>query len=292
MIEKIIKNRFNREIVLYCWQVEKPQAVLVLAHGASEHIHRYAKFAQYLKEQGIMVIGYNHLGHAENKIELKEGVFFAQENGHQLLVSDLEDVCLFAYQQYTDLPLIVMGHSMGSLIVRNWAIKSKLLVDGLIICGSLHPSPTLIKSGLLFAKAQIKLFGKYHLSNILNKIAFGSLEKRISYNQENVINYKNDPECGQQFSNQAIYDLMQLMNDIIDDNKIKQSLKTKYFIISGSDDPFSNKTKQLDLYLNSLKRYGFNYSYKFYQNMKHEILNEENKEIVFEDIVAFIRKIK
>lgn len=291
METKAIKNRYQREIKLYVWKAKNPKAIMVIAHGASEHIYRYREFAEYLKEQDITVYGYNHLGHGDNKSKIINGVFFSDKDGEKYLVNDLEDVCINVYQENKNLPLIVFGHSMGSLIVRGLMSHTKLRPDGVIICGSLHPSRQLIKSGLLLAKVNTGISGKMKMSKSLNNIAFGNFEKRISYDVNNVQKYKDDVNCGMLFSNQAIVDLMELMNDITKDSTINKMIKTKYYIISGKDDPFSDSTKQIKVFLKKLAANKIDYEYKFYSGMKHEILNEKNKKKVFKDIVKFIDKI-
>ena len=291
MISKVIKNRYQREIEIYIWKAKKTKAIMIIAHGASEHIYRYDEYATFLKNHGITVYGYNHLGHGNNKSEIINGVFFSDKDGEKYLIDDLEDVCIAAYQDNKNLPLIIFGHSMGSLIVRGLMSHTKLRPEGVIICGSLHPSSQVIKAGLMLAKTNTKIFGKTKMSKSLNNIAFGNFEKRISYNQENVEKYKNDKDCGMLFSNQAIVDLMELMNDVTKDSTISKMIKTKYYIISGKDDPFSDSTKQLKVFFKKLDQNKIDYNYKFYSGMKHEILMEDKKEDVFKDIIKFIDEI-
>ena len=292
MVKKQMLNRHQHEMTLVCWEVENPQAIMVISHGASEHIYRYGKLARYLNEQQIMVYGYNQLGHGDNIVKDINGVFFDDTNGATYLVDDLEDVCLTAYQQYPNIPLIVFGHSMGSLIVRAWSFRTRLMVDKIIICGSLNPKKTLVDFGFLLAKLETKFLGKYHISKLLNGLAFGSLEKQISYNQDNINKYKNDQNCGKCFSNQAIVDLLKIIKAVEIEKNIAKMLKTKYYFISGQDDPFSDRTKQIQVLMKLLDKYNIDYTYKFYEGMKHEIINEINSEIVYQDIVKSINEIK
>lgn len=291
MIETTINNRNNESSLVVEWPSKKPEAVLIIAHGASEHIYRYKKFATFLQENNISVIGYNHIGHAEKKSNDAGGVYFGAENGDKILVSDFEDVCLAAYQKYPDLPLYVLGHSMGSLIVRAFMSQTKLAIDGAIICGTLHPASNVIKSGKAFAKFMYRIFGKDKYSKQLNKMVFGSnLGNTLSHNSENVANYKQDPDCGNLFSNKAVYDLINLMDTALNENNIKHLQPTKYLVISGAEDPFSKKTKETDIFTAILEKFDIDYQYKIYPEMKHEILQETNKEAVFNDILNFIKK--
>ncbi|MDF9867014.1 alpha-beta hydrolase superfamily lysophospholipase [Bacilli bacterium PM5-3] len=290
MDSNIIKTRDNNDMKLYIFKAENEIASVIIAHGASEHIYRYEEFAKYLCEKGISVYGYNHFGHGDNKFKEIDHVHFGDKDGYQKLINDLEDVCLNVYQR-SDKPLFVFGHSMGSLIARGFSIKTKLMVDGIILCGSLHPSKMIINSGLTLAKAQTKIFSKKGISKLLNKMAFGTLENRLSYNKDNVEEYKNDSDCGAYFSNQAIVDLLSLMKIITDEKEIAKMLKTNYFIISGKDDPFSDKTKQLINFITELDINHLDNEHIFYPGMMHEILNEDNRKIVFDDVVDFINDI-
>lgn len=288
MNREIIKNRKQTDIELVMWLANKPQAVLVLAHGASEHIYRYSHFAEFLKDNNISVYGYNHLGHGCDR--KMNDVFFDDKCGDEILISDLEDVCLHVYQQNKDIPIILMGHSMGSIITRALSIETKLLFDGIIICGSLHPKQSLVKGGKTLASVMTKVTGAKNSSKMLNKIAFGELEKTLSINKENITTYINDNDCGMMFTNSAIHDLMKLLDKIVDPNNISKMLKTNYYIISGAMDPFSDKCNDLYVFLQLLNNNKVKYSYKFYQGMMHEILNEDDNEIVYQDILVFIKK--
>ena len=287
-MEKIsIKNRSNNLIDLHIYQAESEKACLIIAHGASEHINRYVHFSKFLNENNISVIGYNHLGHGPNR--LKEDVYFSNEKGDEILVNDLEDVYQYAKEKY-NVPILLFGHSMGSLILRSLCISTNDLLDGVILCGSLHPHPITTQGGLLLANTISLIKGKEKASNFLNKLAFKDLEKVISYNEKNVEEYRLDKDCQMKFSNQAIIDLMNIINKITNKNNISKMIKTNYFIISGEDDLFSNKTKQIDEFISLLDK-DVDYSCKYYPNAKHEILNEDIKEEVYQDVLNFINAI-
>ncbi|MDR1782355.1 MAG: lysophospholipase [Bacilli bacterium] len=288
MKEVIIKNRNNRNINLVCYEVDNPKAIIILVHGASEHIKRYEELAIFLNKYQINVYGYDHLGHGINLNKELNNIYFNDGNAHIDLITDLEDVCLHVYTHNTSLPLFVFGHSMGSLIVRGLAILTRLNIDGMIICGSMNPNIKTINSGLILASLITKLEGKKRASKLLNKIAFGSLEKRISYNQDNINKYKLDNCCGLLFSNKAIIDLLELTKLVSDKANICLMSKTKYFFISGEDDKFSDNTKQVQEVIDYMKTNCFDVQYKYYANARHEILMEASKEEVMNDIVNFI----
>lgn len=290
MIKSTINNRNRKGSLVIEWTSKHPKAVLVVAHGASEHIYRYKKFASFLQDNNITVVGYNHAGHAEKRGHYESGVSFGNQEGDKILISDFEDVCLNTYQKYPDLPLYVFGHSMGSLIVRAFMSQTRLQVDGAIFCGTMNPNQNVIKSGKAFAKFIYRVFGKNKYSKQLNKMVFGNLENTLSHDKGNVAEYNNDPDCGNLFSNKAIYDLINLMETASDENNIKQLQETNYLVIAGAEDPFSKKAKEVEVFVSLLEKHGKNQQSKIYPNMKHEILQETNKEEVYQDIINFILK--
>lgn len=287
MMEKIVfENRYGFEFDLIVNNPKRINAILVIAHGASEHYKRYEKLATYLETHDIKVIGYDHLSHGSRQDPDNSYVYFGDCEGQQTLIDDLEDVCLWAYQHSQRVPIILFGHSMGSLIARGLSIQTKLNFDGIILCGSLHPKKQVTLAGLGLAKIITKINRKGY-SKILNKLAFGNLDTSLSYNCENVDEYKKDKRCGQPFSNQAIVDLLTLVYQVSDEENIEKMLKTKYYIIAGKDDAFSSNTKQLITLMNEMDIARLDYQYKFYPNMRHEILNEKYNEGVYDDILKF-----
>lgn len=285
----IVRTRDNCEIIVSEFKASKTKAIFIIVHGASEHFKRYYDFASFLQKNNILCAGYDLLGHGINRDEKAKGIYFASENGEKKLVNDLEDVVLHYYTHYPKIPIFIFGHSMGSLILRSFAINTRLLVDGIILCGSLQPSDNKIKNGLRLAKIITKLKGKKNVSKLLNSMTFSkNIEKTLSYDNANINNYQKDQYCGDYFTNQAIVDLVTMTKEVIDVNNIRKMLNTNYYIISGKDDPFSDKTKQLEKYINILDISNFQYQYKFYDNAKHEILNEKLKDEVHDDILTFI----
>lgn len=282
----MIKTRYDLDLEIYTMKVDKPQAVIVLCHGASEHIERYQDFARFLNENNISVYGYNHPGHGPNRPQ--DSVYFADKDGDKLLIDTLEDVILYTYQHNADIPIYLLGHSMGSLITRAFCINTKLVIDGVIICGSLNPSNKSISSGSALASTLAKLTGKKRANKLVNKIAFGKLEDTLSYNMDNVKNYIEDKHCGMLFSNQAIVDLLKITKKVVNPINVKKMIDTDYFIISGKADPFSDGTNQLYDLMHNMNKGKLNYEYKFYDNMKHEILNETDNHIVYSDVLDFI----
>ncbi len=95
------------------------KATLLVLHGMCEHSGRYAEFAEYLAKQGIAVLTYDHLGHGKTAKSAKELGFFDKEYPMQTLLKDTVMMADVLKSKYADVPHFIMGHSMGSFIVRN-----------------------------------------------------------------------------------------------------------------------------------------------------------------------------
>ncbi|WP_423363967.1 alpha/beta fold hydrolase [Mycoplasma sp. P36-A1] len=284
-----IKNRDNETITINNWHISDARAVLIIAHGASEHINRYEELAKFLNNGKVEVYGYNHKGHGPER-KHKDKIVIAESNGDEKLVNDLEDVCLYAYSHNSKLPLYVLGHSMGSLITRVLMMETKISFNGVILTGTLNPSSNLIRSAKAIGLVNKKIFGSKKISPKLNKLVFGDLKERISYNSDNINEYILDEDSGIPFSNSAIDDLLKLTVKAIDENNIANMQKSNYLFMSGKDDAFSDNTKQLYELVDIMDKYNINNEYHFYHGMKHEILNEEDNIEVYVDILNFIKE--
>ena len=97
-----------------------PRAVIQIVHGIAEHINRYDDFARFLAEHGFVAVGEDHLGHGQTA-ETKEDLgFFAEEDGWNCVVNDLNLLRDQMHGEYPDLPYLFFGHNMGSFLVRTY----------------------------------------------------------------------------------------------------------------------------------------------------------------------------
>ena len=101
----------------------KPRAVVQIEHGVADHISRYDDLMEYLASNGIVCVGDDHLGHGESIRSPEEQGFFAEENGWDYVIRDVDALRDLTRREYPDLPYIFFGHSMGSFIVRTYLIR-------------------------------------------------------------------------------------------------------------------------------------------------------------------------
>ena len=131
------------------------RAVLQICHGVAEHIARYDGFARALNEQGIVVAGHDHLGHGKSLPEGGTPVYFGDGNTWNTVVDDIYVLHQRLKQRYPDVPLCIMGHSMGSFLTRTYLIRYPGTVKAAVIMGTGWQPEMTIRGGLLLSLIHI-----------------------------------------------------------------------------------------------------------------------------------------
>ncbi|MBE6666461.1 MAG: alpha/beta hydrolase [Ruminococcaceae bacterium] len=278
---------------------EEPKAIVQIVHGMAEHIGRYDAFMTYLAENGFIACGHDHLGHgktAENDDELG---FFAEKNGDVLVCEDTFAFGKAIKEAYPSLPLILLGHSMGSFIARQTVRIHPEACEALIIMGTGGKNP-ISALGLATASVIGMLRGKKHVSKLILSVAFSSYNKRtggekysfewLSCDEKEVEKHDSDKFCTFLFTVSAMRDLIRLQSIVNRKDwyeKIPKDLPV--FIVSGAEDPVGNYGKGVEEVYTSLIAEGVtDVTRKIYPSMRHEILNELDRKTVYEDILSFI----
>lgn len=302
MIQKLIKEVPSTDGIHtlrgLVYVPEHPKGILQISHGMVEHIARYDAFMTFIAENGYIVCGNDHLGHGKTANDASELGFIAEKDGHLLLCEDIYAFGQAIRKDYPGLKHILMGHSMGSFIVRNTVVTHPDACDALIIMGTGGPNPI---SGIGIALTVIiqKLFGAKHISKLIHFAAFGSYNKRIgkgnpmawlSRDPEELRKHDEDPFCMFPFTVCAMGDLIRLQ-DIANRKEwfanIRKNLSI--LIVSGGEDPVGNYGKGVETVYRSLIAEGVtDVIRKVYPDMRHEILNEFDRETVFRDILSFL----
>lgn len=272
------------------------KGIFHLVHGMTEHIDRYDGFFDEFAKRGYVCCGYDNLGHGKTAKNAEELGFIAHKKGYDYLMRDVKVFSDKIRKNYPNVPYILMGHSMGSFIVRGTAVNYVLDPDKLIICGTGGPNIA-SGAGLLLTDIFKLLFGEKHISDIIDKTAFGTYNKRFEgtspYNwltkdSEAIKKYSKDDYCTFKFTVSAMHDLVKL-NRIANSRKFFRELDPKIpvLIVSGDSDPVGNYGKGVKKVYNKLKK-GRNVTLKLYKDGRHEIHNDTCKEEMIKDILEFI----
>ena len=289
------------------WIPKNPKAWLHIMHGMSEHGARYGEFAKFLNSKDIMVTAGDHRGHGITGQSMKSSYHIADNNGWEQMLDDQWELIKHIYSNH-QLPLILLGHSMGSFLAMHFCQKYNSAlsnqnapqISGLILSGSSYSSPSTWRAALIIAQLERWRKGFDHSSALLEKMSFGAFNNAfepartesdwISRDHEVVDNYINDPLCGGPLSTQSWCDFLTGMIELTNLTalaKINSKLPTLLF--SGQMDPVSNAGKGVTKLRDTLTKSGMeNVAMHLYPGARHEALNEINSLDVFQDIIKWI----
>lgn len=281
------------------------KAIVQIAHGMTEHINRYEEFAKALNNQGILVCGNDHLGHGKSVIDENHLGYFAKKNGRDVLVDDVVTLTNIMQVRYPNTPYYILGHSMGSFIVRNYITSYSNRLAGCILIGSAQHSKLKMNLGKQLAKTtQFYHHGWFYRSPLLYKMTTGNYYKKfeegmqnhlcwLTTNNEIIETYKNDPLSNFKFTCNGYYTLFDLIKGACSKKRAKKINKDlPMFIMTGKDDPVGRLGKDIYKIEKLYKKVGIkDVRIKVYNGMRHEVLNEVQNVVPITDIVNFINKI-
>ncbi len=223
------------------------------------------------------------------------------DGGAQAMLQDIRTVNRKIHAYYPELPLILMGHSMGSLAVRAFVAEHDSCVDMLIVCGS--PSyNTAMPLGVAIAKTEKAVFGPRHRSKLIETMSFGAgamkfrKDKRctawICSDPDVAKEYEESELCGFTFTDDAYLALFELMKRAYDVEHFScTNPDMPVLFVSGAEDPCLINVRHFAKTVRAMRRAGYkDVKGKLYPGMRHEILNEIGREQVYHDIAVYMRK--
>lgn len=277
----------------------EPRCILQISHGMCEYIGRYDDFAGYMAQKGYVVCGNDHLGHgATSSGPNGTDGYFAEKDGRKFVLQDLHEMNRLAREAYPGLPVILLGHSMGSFFARMYAVLYPETLHALVLSGTGGPNP-LAGVGLALTEAIGRVKGRKHRSKFLNNMAFGQYLKRvdspdtpydwISRDKEVVARYAQDAKCTFIFTASAFHELMAILRAVNRPQwaqKVDKRLPVALF--AGDADPVGDYGRGVESVYRALKDAGVKDVFlKLYPGARHEILNETNRAEVYADILAW-----
>lgn len=276
------------------------RAVVLLVHGMAEHIERYREFAQYLANHGILAAGHDHLGHGRSASE-KEYGYFASTHGDRTLVRDIHTLCRTIKKDYPDVPCVLFGHSMGSFLTRQYLCSFGTQLDGAVICGTGCMPEALLRMALVLCRAQARMFGWKYRSRLLSFLTSGSFNLRFRPNrtsadwlckdEKTVDQYVSDPMCGFRFTLNGYYNLfLSMLKTGRREYLERMPRRLPVLFIAGAEDPVGGCGKGVMRAVQLFQDVGMKHvECKLYAGDRHEILNETDRQTVFEDVLGWLR---
>ena len=261
----------------------EPETVLVIHHGMAEHRERYEPFIGFLCDHGTAVYMHDMANHGKSNEKTDETGWFGETDGWKGLIEDFRTMVRRAAEEHPGKKLIVMGHSMGSFLCRLYTAQ--------------YPEDSF--AGAILAKAIAAFKGKKHKSALLNRIAFGTYNKRfegrtdfdwLTRDREIVDRYIADPYCGYLFTVQGMEDLIRAnaaSNAKDWYEKVPKNLPV--LLVSGEEDPVGDYGSGVKNVADRLKTTGHTrVTVKLYPGCRHEVLNETNRQEVMDDLLAWM----
>lgn len=281
------------------WHADNSIANVVIMEGMEETARRYDDFAQYLNKEGFNVYAIDCYGQGENVNDDMSNLGIWPTSGFRKQVQAVDE--LVNKLRISCRPTFIFAHSMGSFVCQDYIQRYTEHVAKVVLCG-VGSKNLAVPFGYRLAKVITNKKNRDSKAKLLNKLMFGNFNKKISnprtpfdwlsYNEANVDKYIEDPLCGFGPTNGFCLEFLKGMNRLYKKRflqKIRKDLDI--FIVSGQDDPVTNYGKAPESLKKMYNGLGIkNIDTKIYPNMRHEILNEDNKEEVYQDIVAFFKK--
>ncbi len=274
------------------------RAVIQLAHGMTDYVARYEWLADRMTEAGFVFAGHCHLGHGKSAGSEEDLGYFAEKDGIRYLVEDMHAMNGLLRARYAGLPVIVLGHSMGSFIVRLYACAYPSEMEACIILGTGGKNP-LLPLGLGLCSLLSLLRGERHRSHLISKLSTGSYYKKfpgegttawLTRDPARVSTYKSDPYCSVTFTVSAYKDLFRMLGRSNAGRWFKEYPKTMpTLLVSGDKDPVGNFGKGVtEVYRRLLLAGCDKVTLKLYEGARHELFNELNREEFAADLSSFI----
>lgn len=281
------------------------KATLLIAHGMSEHSGRYADFAKFLADNGILVATYDQLGHGKTVKDKYELGFFDEKHPVQALCKDViimaDKLKEKAHTLGASVPHFIMGHSMGSFLVRTVLTHHATSFAGAILMGTANSFGILGTLGLnsfgilnrLHAKKPNPSFAyllNHYLLNKLRSPVSASMFAWLSENTDNLKAFEADPLCGFVFSNNGFLTLHILLKKACHPTWHRHTPQGfNVLLMSGKDDPVGNMGQDIETLHKQLINANITTQKILYPNMRHEPLHEQNKHNVYQDILTWLQ---
>ncbi len=295
-------ERDNRYVIADLFYEPGNKAIVQILHGMAEHRERYEEFVEALIKANYAVLNCDERGHGESARNAEEKGFFGDKKGWFLNVDDQFSLYKMATKVCGDIPLILFGHSMGTLVARSYLKRYEDQVSMLVMTGSPSDNPAKnIAIGI--AEAMIRLRGKYYRSEFINSLCFGAYNKAVenprtqfdwlSVNEKNVDDYIADPDCGYVFTAAGYRDLFEGIVDAYDTKgwRIRKKDMPVLFM-SGEKDPCMGPIENMKKMADHMRSVGYeNVSTIIMPGMRHEILHENDRALVMEKLIEFMNRL-
>ena len=281
------------------WAVDEPKAIVQVLHGMAEHGARYARLAGELARAGYTTYAHDHRGHGRSIPEGSPPGHIADDDSWNLMVADAHAVNREIAGRHPGVPVIVLGHSMGSFVLQQLLFEHPDDMVAAAISGSNGKPPAIAALGKLLARIERARLGRRQPSPIIQNLTFGGYNKPfapartefdwLSRDPDEVDVYIDDPMCGFAVSTQTWFDMLNALGRIADPvNVAKVPKDLPLYLFAGDQDPVGENGKGMRNLHDAYRRAGVrDVRLVLYPGGRHEMLNETNREQVMADFIAW-----
>jgi alpha-beta hydrolase superfamily lysophospholipase len=273
------------DIVGYRWDpAGMPRGAVQLTHGMGEHVRRYGALARALTDRGLVVYGQDHRGHgatARSDEELGQ----LGPDGWTQLVDDVDLLVSLIRAEQPGLPLVLLGHSMGSFAVQQYLLKHSDRVDAVVLTGT---------------TALDQLEPALDLDKPIDLAAFNAAFEPartefdwLSRDEAIVDAYIADPRCGFGIDVDAGQDMFAGARRMADPGQVTAIRPDlPLYIAAGELDPVNANLVLLHVLVDRYRAAGLtDVTVRTYPGARHEILNETNRDEVVAGILDWLDQV-
>ena len=320
--QKYIKSFDGKPLCVYTSNINTSNSdkTIIVLHGMADHIERYEEFLNKLIDNNFKVIAYNQRGHYLTDTAENYGILgnfthpsnpkLSCNDGFMNLIYDLDFLVNLVKTENSE-QIFLFGHSMGSFVVTRYLQMFPDKIKAAVLCGTGKNPQIKVIMGNLIAKTICLFKGENYRSKLIDKLSFGTYNNkfkptRTDFDWLNTVDnevdkYINDPWCGGIFPAGFFRDFTKLMYKINLNNRFTNRF-TSIFLISGDNDPVGNMGKSVKKLYNRLsknnkkknknytKNINNNVTLSLIKNARHEILLEEKKEVIHNQIINWLNK--
>jgi alpha-beta hydrolase superfamily lysophospholipase len=273
--------------IVHCWAGDEPvRGVMVIAHGMGEHALRYAPLADSLTREGYLVCANDHRGHGQTVKDVAQLGDYGPEGWRGLIDDQLQ--LLVRVRQEHDVPILLLGHSMGSMVVQHILTEASDLLDGAALSGT--TAVDVMAAATAQSDPGTDLFAAFNA-------AFEPVRTEsdwLSRDPDQVDLYVNDPLCGFAVTDDGVASLMEAgvsYSTEASTNAIRKDLPI--YFLAGEADPVGGGGALVTMVADRYRKAGMtDVAIKLYSEARHEVFNETNRKEVEADLVAWANRVR
>ncbi|MDD8048733.1 MAG: alpha/beta hydrolase [Thomasclavelia sp.] len=274
------------------------KGIIQIHHALNSHSRRYKKFAEYLANVGYVVVVSDFPGHGTSLFNFEQG-YFGRGDATKNLVSDMHRLRNLISKRYPDLPYYIIADGFATLVLKIYMVVYGDYINGAVLIGTNGKAKnTKLRKAIVETDSKLR-GGLMHRSQTFKKRAHKKLSKRTSKgedyrmsDEEEIRELNNDPFTNVTYTNQALLDIINLMNYTSQDSLLQRTPSyLPIYIVSGKIDAFGDFGKGPTWLYNKYKTYGLkDVTLKIYPGLKKDILHATSRRDIYLDIVTWLEE--